>query len=212
MTVTSYLQAKSSAQLISSVIFFPLFMFFAGLVFPKRQKAIIIEPFNALTKKALAKRQKGSLKKQVEQPVPTPSDKVTETGEVLEGHGLDIDRRVFLKIVGSAGAGLFFLSIFTKKSHAAFFGSAPIPGAMTIRDSTGASIDPAIKTPTDGYKISEIDDSSPSYYGFVNKNGEWFIMKEEATGAYRYTKGDSGFSTNWAIRAGLSYGYFDSIF
>ena len=136
----------------------------------------------------------------------------TESGEVIE-EDVDNDRRVFLKIIASAGAGLFMMSVFTKKTHAAFFGSVPGPGTIAVKDSTGAVIDPAIKTPTDGYKISEIDDaSSPAYYGFVDKTGAWFVMKEDSSGAYRYVKGNSNFSSNWTNRASLTYGYFDEIF
>ena len=209
MTLSAFLKAESTAQIISAVIFFPLFMYFSELVIPKRQKAIIIQPVRLPIKKEsiLMDKKKGQITKK--------KDK-EETGQVLGEDEIDIDRRVFLKIIGSAGVGLFFLSIFTKKSHAAFFGSAPTgPGIISIKDTSGALIDPAIKTPTDGYKISEVDDSSsPAYYGFIDKTGAWFIMKEESSGAYRYTKGDSGFSSNWENRrsSSLTYGYFDAIF
>ena len=107
---------------------------------------------------------------------------------------------------------LFLFSVFTQKAHGAFFGSVPGPGTVSLKDTSGAQIDPAIKTPTDGYKISQIDDSSPAFYGFIDKTGAWFIMKEDSTGAYRYAKGSSSFSTNWTNRAILSYDYFDAIF
>lgn len=212
MTFSAFLKAESSAQIISAVIFFPLFIYFSELVIPKRKKAIIIQPIKLPIKKNAEEEQKSILMETKKGKVAKKKEK-EETGQVLEEGNIDLDRRVFLKIIGSAGAGLFFLSIFTKKSHAAFFGSVPGPGTIAIKDSAGDVIDPAIKTPTDGYKISEIDDaSSPSYYGFVDKTGAWFIMKEDSSGAYRYVKGDSGFSTNWPLRGGLSYGYFDAIF
>jgi len=203
MTLSAFLKAESSAQIISSVIFFPLFLYFLDLVIPKRQKAIVIQPIKLLVKKKTSFAEASKVKQKISKKAP----------EVVEEGELDIDRRVFLKIIGSAGAGLFLLSIFTKKTHAAFFGSVPGPGTIAIKDSSGTVIDPAIKTPTDGYKISEIDDaSSPAYYGFIDKTGAWFIMKEDSSGAYRYVKGDSGFSSNWTNRANLSFGYFDAIF
>lgn len=71
-------------------------------------------------------------------------------------------------------------------------------------------------SPIDGYEISDKDDdASPNYYGFVNAEGGWYIMKEiVSAGAdtYRYIKGTSGYTTNWTGRAGLSYGYFNVIF
>ena len=131
----------------------------------------------------------------------------------IEEGEIDEDRRTFLKIIASAGAGLFFMTIFTKKTEAAFFGSAPQPSTLKLKDSQGNIIDPAEKNPTDGFRITQIDDSStPTYYGFVDKNGSWFIMKEESSGAYRYVKGDSNFSNSWSNRTSLTYGYFDEVF
>lgn len=212
MTLSSFLKAESTAQIISATIFFPLFIYFSDLILPKRKKAIIIQPIKLPIKKKTKKQDEVIL-------MDKKKDKISgkngegEAGEVLEEGKLDIDRRVFLKIIGSAGAGLFLMSIFTKKTHAAFFGSVPGPGTLALKDSAGDVIDPAIKTPTDGYKISEIDDaSSPAYYGFIDKTGAWFIMKEESSGAYRYTKGGASFSVSWALRGTLTYGYFDSIF
>ena len=104
-------------------------------------------------------------------------------------------------------------SLFTKKAEAAFFGSVPGPGTISIKDTTGAKIDPAVKHPTDGYKISRLDDSSPAYYGFTNKDGAWFIMKEDANGSYTYAVGSTAFATNWSNRANeimVDYGeYFE---
>ncbi|MBI5126898.1 hypothetical protein HZA76_00365 [Candidatus Roizmanbacteria bacterium] len=207
MTLVSFLKAQSSAHLISAIIFFPLFAYFIELVIPRRRKAIaIILPVKkelektSVTAKTVAKKGK------------------TEEGEVVN-EGVDNDRRVFLKIIASAGAGLFMMSIFTKKTHAAFFGSVPGPGTISVKDSTGAVIDPAIKTPTDGYKITEIaDTTSPAYYGFVNKDGAWFIMKEDSTATpnYSYVKGTGlpgdTFAAKWLIKGTLGYDYFDVIF
>ncbi len=105
------------------------------------------------------------------------------------------------------------MAMFTKKAQAAFFGSVPGPGTVAIKNSAGVQIDPAEAHPTDGYEITEIDDtSSPAYYGFLKKNGYWYIMKEDSTGAYRYSKGTTAFTTNWTNRASLTYDYFNSIF
>ncbi len=94
----------------------------------------------------------------------------------------------------------------------AFLGSVPGPGTVAIKDSSDAKIDPAIKSPTDSYGVTEIDDSTPAYYGFVNKEGAWYITREDSTGSYRYYKGTNNFSANWSGRASLTYNYFDAIF
>jgi len=196
MTVSGLIGATTYAQVISTILFFPLTLFFLKHVIPRRKSALILEPVEIVTS---AYRQ--STKKKVPTPEPLKLEK-----------SFDIDRRLFIKLIGSAGISLFLFSVFTQKAHGAFFGSVPGPGTVSLKDTSGAQIDPAIKTPTDGYKISQIDDSSPAFYGFIDKTGAWFIMKEDSTGAYRYAKGSSSFSTNWTNRAILSYDYFDAIF
>ncbi len=77
------------------------------------------------------------------------------------------------------------------------------------------AIDPAESQPTDGYAITNVDDGAPSYYGYLNKNGAWYIMKEDAdAGNYRYAKGSVDFIVNWGNRKTdlITYGYFDDIF
>lgn len=145
---------------------------------------------------------------------PPPQSPSAINPEVLTSSQVkDLDRRMFLKLIGSAGITAFLFSIFTDKSHAAFFGSMPGPGTIAIKDSNGTVIDPSEKQPTDGYNISQVDDGiTASYYGFVHRTGAWYIQKEDATGNYRYTKGPSDFATNWTNRTSLTYDYFDNIF
>lgn len=186
MVISGFLGASSLPQLISAVLFYPMLIYFFSLVAPKKQKTVILPQ---VTKEA-------EIKLQPE-----------------KSQGYDANRRAFLKLIGTAGASLFLFSIFTKKTQAAFFGSVPGPGTVSIKDTAGTPIDPAEKSPTDGYAITEIDDSSPSYYGYVDKDGNWYITKADSdTGNYRYAKGLTGFSSNWDNRVNLSYGYFDSVF
>jgi len=59
------------------------------------------------------------------------------------------------------------------------------------------------------YYISDIDDASdPKYYGFLDKDGNWYILKE-TSGTYRYEHGSANYTTNWTNRASLTYNYFD---
>lgn len=66
-----------------------------------------------------------------------------------------------------------------------------------------------VNDPTDGYKISDIDDAG--YFGFVRQDGAWYIMRE-VSGAWRYYAGASNYSTGWTNRASHSYDYFSTIF
>lgn len=63
----------------------------------------------------------------------------------------------------------------------------------------------------DDYKIGNIDTSTPAYYGFTDKDGNWYIMKNDS-GAYTYVKGASGYTTAWTNRATQTYDYFYNIF
>ena len=194
MVIVGFVSAQSYPQVIAAGFFFPIFIYFGLKVFPRRNRAIHLPGIATV------------------ETVPIKAGVLKEDEDIreLKKEGVDIDRRMFLKLIGSAGASVFLFSLFTKKAEAAFFGSVPGPGAVTIKDTTGAKIDPAVKHPTDGYKISRLDDSSPAYYGFTNKDGEWFVMKEDADGNYTYAVGTTDFGTNWTGRAGLSYGeYFE---
>lgn len=193
LTIAGIISAKNFNELLSSFIYIPLIFFFLAQILHKK---------SAITK----------VTKTVSQPKPkviTPTQLVSSPEPSIA----DNDKRLFLKLVGSAGFSLLFMAMFTKKAQAAFFGSVPGPGTVAIKNTAGIQIDPSQEHPTDGYEITEIDDtSSPSYYGFLKKNGYWYIMKEDSTGAYRYSKGTTSFTTNWANRASLTYDYFNSIF
>ena len=62
------------------------------------------------------------------------------------------------------------------------------------------------------YKCADLDESgSPAYYGFVDTDGNWYIMSVTAT-AIRYAKGSSGYLVAWAARNPGSYDYYYTIF
>jgi hypothetical protein len=65
------------------------------------------------------------------------------------------------------------------------------------------SIDPS------QYVASDLDETGdPSYYGFIDVMGNWYILQKTTAGALRYTMGNRAFPTNWTGRAGLTYDYF----
>ena len=76
----------------------------------------------------------------------------------------------------------------------------------------------AMANPTQFYKYADVDDQGVgniSYYGAVDVDGNWFIMKEDRSvtpNTYRYFKGSSGYPAAFVARAGLAYDYFYNIF
>jgi hypothetical protein len=213
MTLIGFISARTVPQILSAILFFPLLVYFSRLTVPRRGKVLVIPPVESKELKKVEKPEVKKVKKgkkgEKEEPIKLKKQKE------FDFKGLDVDKRLFLKLIGSGGLTIFLFSIFTKKTHGAFFGSVPGPGTVAIKDTSGAQIDPALHHPTDGYKITELDDSTPAYYGFTDKGGAWFIMKEGASGDYRYTKGASDFTnatTGWPNRASLTYDYFENVF
>ena len=153
-------------------------------------------------------------------PAIVPEPEIQTNREITEP-----SRRDFLKKAGGVGLGLIAWSILNpKRVGAAFFGSVPGPGTVAIKDTTDTKIDPAIKgyqSRTTSYGITEIDDGDPAYYGFINKDGSWYILKEdETTGdfAYRYASPINNpalpdFLDAWNVHdTTLDYVYFDDAF
>lgn len=59
------------------------------------------------------------------------------------------------------------------------------------------------------------DGANTTYNGFLNEQGEWYIQKQVVIGSdisWRYARGNSGYTTAWTGRAGLSYDYVDVVF
>lgn len=202
--VIGILNAQESTQAIFSILFIPVaFYFLRQLMLSFRQPATSPSNVNL---------------------APIKPRSITSTGKMADGEVLDpevlsdkqvsdINRRLFLKLIGSAGLATFTFALFTKKSQAAFFGSIPGPGTVAIKDSDDNVIDPAEKQPTDGYEITDVeDDTLPAYYGFVDKDENWYIAREGTNGDYRYVSGSTDYATNWTNRASQSYNLFSDEF
>jgi len=88
--------------------------------------------------------------------------------------------------------------------------------AETQLDGVVAPITTAVSDQLKDYKISNVDaDGTPNYYGFEEKDGAWYIMKETLSAGndtYTYIAGVSDLATSWTGRAGLSYTIFSSAF
>lgn len=188
LAISGILSASNFMELSTAILFTPLAFYFFILMLPKKAAKVALDMDEVL-------------------------DIIPDQIKKIKNPDYDPERRKFLKLIGAAGGSLFLMTIFTKNAEASFFGSMPGPGSISVKNSTGTLIDPAEKKPTDGYNITEIDDSgADTYYGFVNKDGAWYIQKELSTGAYRYIKGASDFSTSWTGRTGLTYDYFNVVF
>lgn len=192
--IIAFATATTYIQLAAAVLLYSLLVCIGYQVFPRRIKKY------SLT---------------VPTPPIQPVEQTSELVEPVKNESMigitDIDKRVFLKLVGGVGLSLFLFSIFNKKAEGLFFKNAPTSGSVTLADTAGNKIDPAQNQPTDGYSISEIDDDTISFYGFINHNGEWYVMRAEE-GSFRYSKGDADFPTNWINRDSLKYDYYNSVF
>ena len=65
----------------------------------------------------------------------------------------------------------------------------------------------------EGYHISDQEVGATSYYGYQNKDGNWYIQRGIQAGAeinYTYKAGSSGY--NWAGRGSGTYASFDTTF
>jgi len=192
ITMVGFWDAKDFSQLLAALVFYPICFYFTILVFPSRKKTIITTL-----------------------PKPKIQEAIPLKAEVPLPKNVDRDRRAFIKLIGSAGMMVFLFSIFTKKAEGAFFGSVPGPGTVSLKNTAGVQIDPAERSPIDGYVLTELDDGLTSYYGYVDKNSNWYILREDALGHYRYAKGAEQFSTNWDNRANellITYDTFDNVF
>ena len=193
--------AKSVTQIILGIIYTPV-VFYFGQELINKAKVLF-------SKISESKTAKSNEKNSIIKPETVTSTKIS-----------DNERRQFLKMIGSAGLGLITLSLLNpKKAGASFFGSVPGPGTISIKDVDGNKIDPAARHPTDGYKISKLDDTTSdiySYYGFVDQTGRWYIQRETTsgvnTGDFLYCNGPSGFSIAWGDRDIKTYESFDTIF
>lgn len=148
-------------------------------------------------------------------------NEVIESEIVNEEEKIEVDnsKRKFLKLLTSTGLAtviLYFLN--AKKTQAAFFGSVPGSGTISIKDSGGNKINPAVNSPTDGFGIVNVDDAAyPNFYGFVNKDGNWYIQKENENGSFDFANINNNpskttYGTAWSDRESLTFNSFDVAF
>ena len=188
LMVVIFVTAKTYTQLIIAVVLYPLLAYFALKVLPRKTPnapAVTIQ-------------------------IPPRSVDKTRQAESPKVEVADIEKRTFLKLVGAAGVSFLFFSLLGRRLETLLFSSSLQPGIGIPQSSPDSQ---AGVSPTEGYKISEIEDNVVSYYGFTNKDGAWLVMREDTeTSSFRYAKGDSNFSNNWKNREKLKYDYFYKLY
>ena len=198
VVIMAFITATTYIQLALAILLYPLLAFFAYKILPIKQENMEstpqpVTPFIAKTERVV---------------VDTKIDNKNENISIS-----DIDKRVFLKLIGGTGLALFLFSIFNKRAESIFFKSLPGSGRISLENIAGNKIDPAQKKPLDDYSISDVLNSDITFYGFVSKDGAWYIMRVDTqTGTFRYAKDSSSYSDNWNNRANLKYDLFDNVF
>ncbi len=195
LVVGAFVTATTYLQLGIAILLYPLLAFFTYKLFMVKNDNLPAVSVQLPSFKPLKKTEVETVK--------------AKKGDVSVA---DIDKRVFLKLIGATGISFFLFSLFNRRTDAPFFGKSAGPGISALTNNAGNKIDPAERYPTDGYIISEIDDYEDTHYGFINTYGAWYIMKEEADGSFRYSRGDSDFPTNWDSRDNLAYDYYHRVF
>lgn len=192
------LAVKTTKDLIFTLIFLPIFLYFLNVLVRDLRRWV------------------GAVRSTNQKELPLSPIIVREKPTVE-----DENRRRFLKILAGAGFGAVLFSLINpQKVGAAFFGSMPGPGTIAIKDSVGTKIDPAIKSPTDSYGITNTSDSGdyPHYYGFEHYNGtEWYIISEASDGTFTYASKLNNtlvnYSTAWLSKAStLVFGTYHDAF
>lgn len=188
--IATFITATNFTQLAIAVLLYPVLMFFAYKMYTHKPKPS--------TEKVLVE------------------EAETETGTKKPAERIvisDVDKRVFLKLIGSAGVFLFLFSLFNKKAENMFYKSLPERGRSFFDKKEAGTGAATVAQPTDEYGITEIDNGENSYYGYTKLGGAWYIMKVDSeTNSFRYVKGSSNFPKSWKSRDKLKYDYFGNIF
>ncbi len=196
-TSTNYLQLYTGVLLYIPLSYSTLKIFTRS----KRSKKILLKPLENIQQENI--NIDNTINQNINEKLIDEKNITNKSNEIV-----DNSKRDFLKILGAASISLFIFSILNKKTGLLF---DRVNNATKNNDGSQSNLVP---TTQEDYKISEIDEkNSVTYYGFVNKEGAWYIMKEDDdNNSYRYTKGDSKFPDNWGNRQLLAYDYYSNVF
>lgn len=191
LVIVIFVTAKTYSELVIPIILYPILIFIAFMIFPRNS---LKQPKITLHSPPKLDQDRGK----TQQP--------QESASVA-----DSDRRAFIKLIGALGASFFLFSLLGRRTENFFFGRNEQIGIN--QTGSGGQLSLAGPSPTDSYKISEIDEGLVTYYGFINKDGAWLIMRQDSNeNNFRYAKGSSDFPGNWKSRENLRYDYFYNLF
>jgi hypothetical protein len=184
VVIIAFVTAKTYIQLAIAAALYPLVAYFAFYLFSRHQKPAVKS-----------------------EPAPQPAVVKSPTKDSRVVDIIDFDRRAFLKLIGATGLSFFLFSLLGRRVETLLFNQPSDSGTA----STTGQVGPV--SPTEGYRISEIDDGETAYYGFTAQDRSWLIMREDPSeGSFRYARGEVNFPSYWARRQSLNYSYFHELF
>lgn len=200
MVIVIFITARTYTQLVLAMLLYIPLAFFAFKVFRGRALSVEFKEPLIVVRPPV---------KSVERPEVQQTEVKKETVTVT-----DIDKRAFLKLIGGVGLSVFIFSLINRKVGGLLPGGGPAAETVSLKDTAGNKINPVEKSPTDGYRITEINGSDAiNYFGFTDNDGAWYVMMQDTDGgAFRYARGTSSFSINWANRERLRYDYYNNVF
>lgn len=193
LIIFAFVTAQTYSQLAVAIVLYPALIFLALKIFPRSSL--------------------GQPKITVHSPPQNWAGAEAQTLKPNQASAYiaDIDRRAFIKLIGAAGISFFLFTLLGRRVETFFFGKT---GQLAMNQAgSGGQSGLVQASPTDGYKISEIDEGVVTYYGFINHEGAWLVMREDSDdGNFRYAKGGSNFPAGWASRENLKYDYYYNLF
>lgn len=188
-----FITATTYSQLASAVILYPALIFIALKIFPRIDW--------------------GSPKILTPPPPKFKHEPQTATLKAQPAYIADVDKRFFIKFIGAAGISFFLFSLLGRRVEDLILGRTGGSGINSLPSTSSNQFGLDGPSPTNGYKISEISEGPITYYGYINQDGAWIIMRQDTNeNSFRYQKGSSNFPASWQNRENLKYDYFYKLF
>ncbi len=147
--------------------------------------------------------------------VPVDTSAVAELVEHID----DSNKRLFLKVLGGAGLGLFAASLFPKKADALVVGSAPTSSVVGLKDSSNDRINPAtdesVQAIVSGQGVEKLTTSlsssgivhTPASGKKIRVYSSRFSLNANATSvSFRFTAGGTDHEKYLSPKTGGLYG------
>src|SRR3989344_2491485 len=152
VVIAAFITATTYVQLAVATLLYPALIFFAFKVLP-------------------LKTWMNASKKPVVRPQPASgTEQIVRAPKTNPGIS-DLDKRAFLKLIGATGLSFFLISIFGRRIEALLFGQNLVQIPTSVGSPSAGKNNTPAASPTEEYKISEIDDNIIGYYGFIKADG-----------------------------------------